>query len=210
VHARKEVPDVPTFLMGHSMGGGNVLGFVTRTTGPPSPDTVKLLSGVIASSPLLILSTPTPSFQRWLGRKARPLLPNLPISTPMDEGDLNRHPERNKVLSDPLIKQAGTVAGITDMIDGGQKLLDEDYAHFPQSLPLIIVHGDADRITSYDASKSFVDKVKANDKVFSSYPGGYHELANEPDGIDEKFTNEVITWILAHVPTVTSEVQPKL
>ena len=106
-HARKEVPDVPTFLMGHSMvsirricmvfcswlilsgsdvqGGGNVLGFATRTTGPPSPDTVKLLSGVIASSPLLILSAPASPFQRWLGRKARPFLPNLQVPTPMNE-----------------------------------------------------------------------------------------------------------------------------
>jgi len=106
-HARKEVPDVPTFLMGHSMvsirpictgfcgclilfgsgvqGGGNVLGFATRATGPPSPDTVKLLSGVIASSPLLILSTPASPFQRWLGRKARPFLPNLQVPTPMNE-----------------------------------------------------------------------------------------------------------------------------
>jgi len=196
--------------MGHSMGGGNVLGFVTRTTGPPSPDTVKLLSGVIASSPLLILSTPTPSFQRWLGRKARPFLPNLLVPTPMNEGDLNRHPERNKVLGDPLIKQSGTVSGLTDMFDGGKKLLDEDYARFPQSLPLIILHGDTDKITSHDASKSFVEKVKADDKTFSSYPGGYHELVNEPDGMSEKFTDEVIAWIHAHLPAVASEPQAKL
>ncbi|KAF9653756.1 alpha/beta-hydrolase [Thelephora ganbajun] len=210
--ASKEVPGVPTFLMGHSMGGGNVLGFVTRTTAPPSPDTVKLLSGVIVSSPLLVLSTPASPFQRWLGRKARPFLPNLPVPAPMNEGDLNRNPERNKVLSDPLIKQAGTVAGLTDMFDGGKKLVDEDYVHFPQSLPLIIIHGDADKITSHDASKSFVEKVKADDKKFSSYPGGYHELANEPDGMDEKLTDEVIAWIYIHLPgeTSASEVQAKL
>ena len=116
-HAREEVPGVPIFLMGHSMvgvwrirmlfcgssdlvwvaqGGGNVLGFVTRKTGPPSPDTVKLLSGVIASSPLLVLSTPASSFQRWLGRKARPFLPNLLVPTPMNEGvreTLTRYPD---------------------------------------------------------------------------------------------------------------------
>jgi len=196
-HARKEVPGVPTFLMGHSMGGGNVLGFVTRKTPPPSPDTVKLLSGVIASSPLLILSTPASPFQRWLGRKARPFLPNLLVPAPVNEGDLNRNPERNKVLGDPLIKQVGTVAGLTDMFDGGKKLLDEDYAHFPQSLPLLILHGDADKVTSHDASKAFVEKANVDDKRFSSYPDGYHELANEPDGMSEKFTEEVTEWILA-------------
>jgi len=137
-------------------------------------------------------------------------MPNLPVPTPMNEEDLNRNPERNKVLSDPLIKQVGTVAGVTDMLDGGKKLLDEDYANFPQSLALIILHGDNDKITSHDASKEFEEKVKVDDKRFSSYPGGYHELANEPDGISEKFTDEVIAWILAHLPGENSETQAKL
>ena len=68
-----------------AQGGGNVLGFVTRKTGPPSPDTVKLLSGVIVSSPLLILTTPASPFQRWLGRKARPFMPNLTVPAPVSE-----------------------------------------------------------------------------------------------------------------------------
>lgn len=40
--------------------------------------------------------------------------------------------------------------------------------------------------------------------------GGYHELANEPDGMDQKFTDDVIAWILTHLPAATSEVQTKL
>jgi acylglycerol lipase len=210
VHARSEFPGIPTFLMGHSMGGGNVLGFVTRKVPPPSPETIGLLSGVLASSPLLILSTPASPFQRWLGRKARPFLPNLLVPTPLKEEDLNRNPEKNKVLSDPLIKQVGTVAGLTDMFDGGKKLLDEDYVNFPQSLPLLILHGDADKITSHDASKAFVEKINVKDKAFSSYPGGYHELAHEPDGMSEKFTDEVTAWIFLHLQVEVGEVQARL
>jgi len=55
-----------------------------------------------------------------------------------------------------------------------------------------------------------VEKVKADDKTFSSYAGGYHELVNEPDGMDEKFTDEVIAWIHAHLPGENGEVQAKL
>jgi len=96
------------------------------------------------------------------------------------------------------------------MFDGGKKLLDEDYVRFPQSLPLLILHGDADKITSHDASKKFVEKIEANDKTFSSYAGGYHELANEPDGMDDRFTDEVTAWILAHLQGEADEVQAKL
>jgi acylglycerol lipase len=107
-HARKEIPGIPTFLMGHSMvsiphvrmlffpprdlvwvfqGGGNVLGFVTRTAGPPSPDAVELLSGVIASSPLLNLASQSYFLyiERFLGRIVRLFLPNLPVPTPIAE-----------------------------------------------------------------------------------------------------------------------------
>ena len=58
---------------------------MTRKSGPPSPDTVKILSGVIASGPLLILSAAASPFQRWLGRKVRPFLPNLLVPTPLKE-----------------------------------------------------------------------------------------------------------------------------
>lgn len=83
---------VKLFLMGHSMvslytlcftndklngfqGGGVVLSFPTRTSEPPSKSTVSLLSGVIASSPLVILTKPIPTPIRWLGAKVGGVLP---------------------------------------------------------------------------------------------------------------------------------------
>jgi hypothetical protein len=72
-----------------------------------------------------------------------------------------------------------------------------------------------------------VKEVEADDKQFSSYAvgdfnsvafshsigpikGGYHELVNEPDGMGERFTDEVIAWIRAHLPGERSEMQAKL
>lgn len=60
-----------------------MLGFATRQQAPPSPETIKLLSGVIGSSPLIHLTNAVSSFQRWAGRKAKPFLPNLSIPAPV-------------------------------------------------------------------------------------------------------------------------------
>jgi acylglycerol lipase len=194
----------PVFLMGHSMGGGEVLAFATRQKPPPSPETVKLLNGVIGSSPLIHLTNPASTFQRWAGRIAKPFLPYLPLPAPVEPDDLSHDPEKNKVLEDPLIKQSGTVSGLTDMLDGGERLLAEDYQYWPKTLPIIIFHGTADQVTSPIASEEFIEKITADDKEIIFYKDGFHELVNEPDGVWEKFTNECISWVEKHIPTTVS------
>jgi len=40
-----------------------VIGFVTRPSAPPSPETLKLVDGVIAGGPLIKLTSPAPWLQ---------------------------------------------------------------------------------------------------------------------------------------------------
>jgi len=202
-HVRNEFPGAPVFLMGHSMGGGYSIAFATRQAAPPSPESVKLLSGVIGSSPLIHLTNSASAFQRWAGRKARHFLPYLVIPAPVNPDDLSHDPIKNKVLEDPLIKQKGSVSGITDMLDGGEALFAQDYKYWPKALPILIVHGTADQVTSAKASEAFIDKIEATDKKISLYDGGYHELVNEPDGVWEKFTDECISWVEAHASNIS-------
>jgi len=177
-----------------------VLGFPTREQAPPSPETVKLLSGVIGSSPLIQLAHAAPSYQRWAGRKARSFFPYLTIPAPVKPDDLSHDPVKNQVLEDPLIKQQGTVSGLTDMFDGGEQLFANNYKFWPKALPIMIVHGTADQVTSHKASEQFIEKLEVDDKKISLYDGGYHELVNEPDGVWEKFTEECISWVEARIP----------
>ena len=64
-------------------GGGLVLGFATRASAPPAKETVSLLSGVIATSPLLHQTFPASKILRFLGGKASAVLPNLLIDAPI-------------------------------------------------------------------------------------------------------------------------------
>lgn len=104
---RGQFPDVPLFLMGHSMvcrshfsrldigtqhrsvrplqGGGVVLGFATQTQSPPDRETLSLLSGVIASSPFVHITHPPPLFVQWLLGKLRKVFPNANLSSPVQD-----------------------------------------------------------------------------------------------------------------------------
>ncbi|KAI6046316.1 alpha beta-hydrolase [Pisolithus marmoratus] len=209
-HVKNEFGTMPVFLYGHSMGGGLVLAFPTRETAPPSPDTVSSLAGVIATSPLILQAKPAPRAARWLGDKASRVFPSVLIPAPVNAKDLSHDQAVDEAyLKDPLVKQVGSLKGISDMLDGGENLLRKDYAHWPENLPvrrfkllcLLLAHGSEDKITSHKASEQFYNAVPAQVKHLSIYPGGFHELHNEPNGVKEQLINECITWVERHIPS---------
>ncbi|TCD65571.1 hypothetical protein EIP91_002491 [Steccherinum ochraceum] len=196
----KEHPGVPVFLMGHSMGGGLCCAFPTRVHAPPSSDTIKSLSGVILCSPLVRLTHPKPRIVLFAGGMLGRLLPFMPVPAGVEPDHLSRNPPRNEAyLQDPLIKQFGTLKGVDDMLSGGEKLAEHDWQHWPKDLPALFLHGTADQVTSPVASENFYSRISAEDKKFSHYQGAYHEMFQEIDGIPEKLSDEIISWIEAHL-----------
>ncbi|KAI1783808.1 Alpha/Beta hydrolase protein [Ganoderma leucocontextum] len=168
---RREYPYVPVFLMGHSMGGGLVLAFWTRTGAPPAKETLSMLAGVVASSPLVPQTFPASKVLRFIQGKASMLLPNILIDAPVAVE--------------------------------GEHLLANDYKHWPRNLPLLLVHGRADRITSFTAARELFDKAEAAD-------GGFHELVHKPEGVKEKPPSilhfiflspalEVLMWLISEI-----------
>ena len=63
------------------------------------------------------------------------------------------------------------------VIDAGERCLAD--AHLLRR-PLLLMHGQADRITSYEASVGFADRA-GNACTFRGWTEGYHELHNEPE-----------------------------
>ncbi|OCH83926.1 lysophospholipase [Obba rivulosa] len=201
-HLKKEYPVQPLFLLGQSMGGGLALAFPTRTQQPPSKETVELLSGVIATSPLLLQTHPVSKLLRWVGGTARFVAPAMTTDAPVAFEDLSHDTAVNEdYAKDPLVMQKGSLQGLHDMLSGGEQLLWYDFQHWPRTLPVLILHGTHDRVTSHKASEEFYNKLTVEDKKLSLYDGGYHELHNEPNGVKEKVIDEIISWVAAHIGT---------
>ncbi|GAA5942846.1 alpha/beta hydrolase [Sporobolomyces koalae] len=203
-HVREQFPrPTPLFLMGHSMGGAIALAYPTRS--PPLPNFVTAdFAGVVSTSPLLRQSpgVKAPQFVVKLGSIVGKLVPNLPINAAVKPEDTCRDPEiQRQYAQDKLCKQQGTFGGVGSMLVGGQHLVDQDYRNWPMSVPVLVCHGESDKVTDCQASKEFVDKLHKlghADAEYAGFEGYYHEMQNEPGQDKVVFINRVIDWILKH------------
>ena len=63
-------------------------------------------------------------------------------------------------------------------------------------LPILALHGTADKITSYAAVKRLLANAASTDTQLKEFPGGYHELLQGPEK-EEAFVT-LRDWILKH------------
>ena len=63
--------------------------------------------------------------------------------------------------------------------------------------PFLIQHGDLDRVTDPELSKSLYKEASSQDKTLRLYEGMWHALiAGEPDENVQQVQNDAIQWIL--------------
>ncbi|KAF9077212.1 Alpha/Beta hydrolase protein [Rhodocollybia butyracea] len=198
--AKKEFPGIPVFIMGQSMGGGEVLSFAT-TKDQRYTETVASLAGVIATSPLIEQTTPTSKLVRRLGAKAAIINPYKVISAAVESSHLSHNAAANEAhAKDPLIRQSGSLRG--------EKLLTDGCNNWPNK-PVLFLHGTDDKVTSYKATQRFHDLIRAENKKIILYPDQYHELHNETPEIRQQYVNDIVSFVGVHIlSTSTAGVKP--
>jgi len=179
-------PNIPHFLYGHSMGGGFALLYASKTTDK--------FAGIIASDPLIRLALNVPYLKVIGGRIVSKFLPTARVYNEINVDNLTRDAKLNEeygkdpqVIHDVTLKMGSIMLDLGDAIVGGAPNITK---------PILLAHGTADKITSYDASKEFINLVASNDKTFKSLEGWYHEPHNEID--KDEFITFVLEWVLSH------------
>jgi alpha-beta hydrolase superfamily lysophospholipase len=66
------------------------------------------------------------------------------------------------------------------------------------TLPVLILHGTADKATRPDGSQEFFDKAGSTDKTLKLYDGYYHDLLNDLGR--EAVMEDILGWIDARLP----------
>ena len=64
-------------------------------------------------------------------------------------------------------------------------------------LPILIMHGNADQLSSPSGSEVLYDRLSATDKTLKLYHGLYQEIFNEP-GHGQVFA-DMDAWLLNHM-----------
>jgi alpha-beta hydrolase superfamily lysophospholipase len=185
--ATRRYPDKPQFLYGHSLGGNLVLNYALRRT--PS------IAGVVATSPAIRTANPLPPAQVALAKVMNKLQPGMTMPNGLALDGLARDPAVIRAYtSDPHVHNKISVRLATGMLDAGEWALAHA-AEFP--LPLLLVHGTADRLTSAQATEAFAAKVPG-DCTLKLWDGYYHETHNEPEKTD--VLAFMIDWLQKHTP----------
>ena len=182
--ASREHPGLKCIVLGHSMGGGNVFAYGVER--PDNYDMMVLSAPAVAAqelvSPLIQIAA------KVLGA----LTPGLPVQD-LDVEAISRDPAVVAAYNeDPLVYHGKVPAGV------GRALLEVGET-MPQrapalTAPLLVVHGDADRLIPVDGSRRLVECVGSTDVELKVYPGLYHEVFNEPERA--QVLGDVVSWIL--------------
>ena len=61
------------------------------------------------------------------------------------------------------------------------------------SLPMLLLHGEADPICPVEASRGFFERIESADKQITTYPGLLHEIFNEP--AREQVFDDLLAWV---------------
>lgn len=173
--AKEQFPDLPTFLLGHSMGGHTVLKFAAKYPG--------YVDGIIATDPLSI------EFGEKLpGEPETYVQNNLSLGVNSDERVTKKYKD------DTLNLKKYTVRLVNTLVDSSQQLADDlDKI----SDPILLLHGENDGIIPVADSLKIYQKFASKDKELHVYPHLMHEILNEPSRKWEIY-EEILYWIKKH------------
>jgi alpha-beta hydrolase superfamily lysophospholipase len=164
---KKHFKKTPIFLYGQSLGGNIAINYTLRYE--------PRFKGTIASAPMLRTAFKQPAWKISLGKMMYKLWPTLSLSSGVDLYGLSR--DTNVVhsrLNDTLYHNRVTPRFLSAFKAGEWALRNTERL----DIPLMLMHGDADRITSFETSCDFAKSAGSLCKL-KVWKGYYHALHEE-------------------------------
>ena len=185
--ARDEQPDVPFFLIGHSMGGLIAATYLL--------DNQDAFTACVLSGPALKTDQAPPALLLALNRLLSKLVPTLPMIQ-LDVSGVSRDPAVvDAYVSDPLVFHGKLSARLIAELSA---TMDDTLSRAGEiRIPLILLHGEKDVLTAPSGSQEMFDNVSSDDKTLKIYPGLFHEIFNEPE--KETVLLEMSAWLEAQL-----------
>lgn len=187
-HVEARYPETPHLMYGHSLGGLLALAYAIQVGNG--------LTGVVVTGPALRSPLEEQRLKVLLVRLIGSIVPSLTLHSGLDVNMISRDPAVIAAYrTDPLVHMGASLGF-------GRCALNAIQLCFRRAreltLPLLIMHGTADRITTPAGSEEFARLVgEVNEEVtLQLWDGLYHELHNEPER-DEVFAF-MLEWLGHH------------
>jgi len=175
----------PKFLYGQSLGGNLSLNYALKR----QPQ----LNGIISTSPWLKLVYEPKTIMILFTRILRKLSPSLSSKAGLDINLLSHDPKvAEEYAKDQLNHQFITPNLFFGARKAGRKLFQNAEKI---KLPILLMHGTGDLITSFKTSEKFAERLKdaGNDITFVPWENYYHEIHNEIN--NEQVFKRIMNWI---------------
>lgn len=176
----------PCILWGHSLGGTITLDYALRLHDG--------IQGLIVTAPALA-NVSIPPLKLFLGRSMSRVFPRFSLKLGIPRDMISQDAKiLDAFTQDPLRHQYGSARLATEFFS----TVDWIYNHASDlKIPLLIMHGSADRVTLPEGSRAFFQRVIFHDKEHYEYPGNYHDLYMEND-YNEIFS-DLDNWLERHL-----------
>jgi alpha-beta hydrolase superfamily lysophospholipase len=184
--AKKKEPGLPIFLLGHSAGGVVACVFTLEHQTE--------IAGLICES--FAHQVPAPDFALAALKGLAHLAPHAHVLKLKNE-DFSRDPKWVETMNaDPLIAQeVQPTQTVAELARADDRLKRE----FPRiTLPVLILHGTADRATKPSGSQFFFETAGSTDKQLELYQGHYHDLLNDVG--KEQVMADIERWVDTRLP----------
>jgi acylglycerol lipase len=183
---KSQYPSLPMFLMGHSLGGLVAVSIVLQRQ--------ELFAGLILSAPSLVVDPNVAGpIKKMIGRILYYVAPKMSMVS-LDHRLISSIPEEVEAYNnDPLIFHAGVRIGTAINIQNTM-LLNENRLN-EISLPLLTIHGSADRIVPLSASEMVIARVSSIDKTIELFADSFHEILHDRE--QHKARDTILNWMIA-------------
>jgi alpha-beta hydrolase superfamily lysophospholipase len=179
-------PGVLIVLYGQSLGGNLAINYLLHRK--------YHLSALILSSPWFrLVNPPSPALKTLVGIMDT-ILPSLTASSRLDVNSLSRDSAVvERYQSDLLVHDRVSYGTAFKSIKAGEEAIARAGE---VSIPVLVMHGTGDKITSHDGSRAFVENGN-NHISFKLWERCYHELHNEPE--KEMVFRYIVDWLKKNV-----------
>jgi len=179
--AKADHPGLPLFMLGHSAGGVTACLYAL--------DHGDELAGLICED--FAFEVPAPAVALEILKGVSHLAPHAHSLTLKNE-DFSRDPHVVAAMNaDPLIaKESQPFATAAALVRADERLRRA----FPAiTVPLLIIHGTADKATKPAGSQRFYDQAGSADKTLRLYEGRFHDPLNDLGR--EEVMADILAWL---------------
>jgi alpha-beta hydrolase superfamily lysophospholipase len=184
---RAKFPNLPCFVLGHSMGSLIAMNFVEQSA--------EGIRGLVLSGTGSRPGTDIPKILLAATRILSGLLPSIHVKSPLPPEFISRDSEVVKAyVDDPLVYNVITPRLAHEM--NRYVVIGAENSGKIQ-IPVLIQLGSRD--TAFSGQKDLFEMVGTKDKTFKLYEGLKHEVYNELTQDRARVLQDLRTWLDAHV-----------